>query len=99
MSTLELNSLRQTLKEMIVKECDKDVAPETIGDDDPLLGGPLRLDSLDALQICLAVKDRWDVRIEGGMEARKALTSVTTLAQTIIDARVASPSPGARSVG
>jgi acyl carrier protein len=88
MSTLELNSLRQTLKEMIVKECDKDVAPESIGDDDPLLGGgALRLDSLDALQICLAVKDRWDVRIEGGMEARKALTSVTTLAQTIIDAR------------
>lgn len=87
MSELELASLKQTLKALIVKECDKDIAPDTITDDELLIGGPLELDSLDALQICLAVKDRWDVRIEGGMEARKALASVTALAQTIIDAR------------
>ncbi len=87
MSELELASLKQTLKALIVKECDKDIAPDTITDDELLIGGPLELDSLDALQICLAVKDRWDVRIEGGMEARKALASVTALAQTIIDAK------------
>lgn len=87
MAELELTSLKQTLKALIVKECDKDIAPDTIGDDELLIGGPLELDSLDALQICLAVKDRWDVRIEGGMEARKALASVTALAQTIIDAK------------
>ena len=87
MTELHLESLRQTLKEMIVKECDKDVPPESISDDELLIGGPLDLDSLDALQICLAVKDRWEVRIEGGPDARKALASVTALAQTIIDAR------------
>lgn len=89
MADLELQSLKQTLKALIVKECDKDIAPETIGDDQQLIGGTLELDSLDALQICLAVKDRWDVRIEGGPESRKALASVTALAQTIINAKVA----------
>jgi acyl carrier protein len=89
MSELQLAALKQTLKAMIVKECDKDIAPEAIGDDELLIGGPLELDSLDALQICLAVKDRWEVRIEGGPEARKALASVSALAQTIIDAQAA----------
>jgi acyl carrier protein len=87
MSELELQSLKQTLKALIVKECDKDIAPESIDDDAQLIGGALALDSLDALQICLAVKDRWDVRIEGGPASHKALASVTALAQTIIDAK------------
>lgn len=89
MAELELESLKQTLKALIVKECDKDIAPETITDDELLIGGPLQLDSLDALQISLAVKDRWDVRIENGVEGRKALASVNALAQTIIDAKAA----------
>ena len=89
MADLELESLKQTLKALIVKECDKDIAPETIDDDELLIGGPLDLDSLDALQICLAVKDHWDVRIEGGPEARNALASVAAFAQTIIDAKAA----------
>ena len=87
MAELAIESLKQTLKALIIKECDKDIAPDAIGDDELLIGGPLELDSLDALQICLAVKDRWDVRIEGGPESRKALASVTALAQTIIDAK------------
>jgi acyl carrier protein len=87
MADLELESLKQTLKALIVKECDKDIAPDAIDDDEQLIGGALELDSLDALQICLAVKDRWDVRIEGGPESRKALASVTALAQTIITAK------------
>jgi acyl carrier protein len=87
MAPLELESLKQALKVLIVKECDKDIAPESIGDDEQLIGGALELDSLDALQISMAVKDRWDVRIEGGPEARKALASIATLAQTIVDAK------------
>ena len=87
MAELELEALKQTLKALIVKECDKDIAPEAITDDELLIGGPLELDSLDALQISLAVKDRWDVRIENGAEGRKALASVNALAQTIIDAK------------
>ena len=89
MAQLDSASLKQTLKALIIKECDKDIAPEDIGDDELLIGGPLQLDSLDALQICLAVKDRYDVRLEGN-EARKALASVSALAQSILDAKAVS---------
>jgi acyl carrier protein len=87
MSQLEIESLKSALKAMIVKECDKDFEPATIGDDVQLIGGALELDSLDALQISLAVKDKYDVRIEAGSEGRRALASVNSLAQFIIDAR------------
>jgi acyl carrier protein len=85
----EFDSLKQALKEMVIRECGKDVAPAQIGDDEQLIGGPLELDSLDALQICLAVVEGYGVRIEGGKDARKALVSITTLAQTIVAAKAA----------
>lgn len=84
----DINTLKQTLKALVVKECDKDIAPETIGDDEVLIGGKLELDSLDALQICLAVKDRYDVRLEGN-DARKALASISALAQSIVESQTA----------
>lgn len=83
------DSLKQELKAMIVKECGKDIDPAAIKDDEQLIGGPLELDSLDALQICLAVVERYGVRIEGGKDARKALASVNSLAETILAAKAA----------
>ncbi len=71
------------LKAMIVRECDKDIDPSEIGDDDRLIGGDLDLDSLDALQISMSVKERYGVRIEGGPDARKAMASVSALADFI----------------
>lgn len=87
MAQRDMENLRRALKVMIVAECDKNVEPDSIADDELLIGGPLELDSLDALQICLAVKDRYEVRIESGPEARRALTSVSALADTIAAAR------------
>jgi len=77
-------SLLQALKELIVEECEKEVLAESIGDDEQLFEAPLSLDSLDALQLCMAVKRVYDVRIEGNTAARKALKSVNTLADTIL---------------
>jgi acyl carrier protein len=71
------------LKAMILRECDKDNDPSELGDDDRLIGGELELDSLDALQISMAVKENYGVRIEGGPDARKALASVASLADFI----------------
>ena len=75
------------LKQLIIDECDKDLAVDEIADDAPLLRGDLDLDSLDVLQICMAIKVRYDVRIEGSSAARKALVSVNTLAATIASAK------------
>lgn len=78
--------LIKILKQMIVTECDKEIEPETIGDDEQLIGGGLDLDSLDALQIAMWVQKQYGVRIENGPAARKALRSVSTLADTVLDA-------------
>jgi acyl carrier protein len=78
---------KRELKQLIIDECDKDLAVDEIADDAPLLRGDLDLDSLDVLQICMAIKVRYDVRIEGSSAARKALVSVNTLAATIASAK------------
>ena len=75
--------LEDELKELIIRECDSDLAPGDIADDAALLGDALGFDSLDALQICMAVQARYGVRIEGGRETRRALRSIDALASTI----------------
>lgn len=81
-ASLERESLKNDLKRLVAAECEKDVSG--MNDDELLIGGRLALDSLDALQICLAVKNRYGVRIEGGPDARRALQSINTLADTIL---------------
>jgi acyl carrier protein len=80
-------ALIDELKRVIITECDKEVDPSEIDVDAPLMGGPLELDSLDALQIALAVKERYSVRIEGGPDGRKAFANLNALANFIIAAR------------
>jgi acyl carrier protein len=87
MATLEREKLKEDLKRLVVTECDRGVDAAAIGDDEYLIGGPLELDSLDALQICMEVMVRYGVRIEGGPEARRALLSINALADTILDSR------------
>jgi acyl carrier protein len=92
MAGLDREQLKLELKNLVKIECDKDVDVAEIGDDEVLLGGSLELDSLDALQICVEVKNRYGVRIEGGPEARRALQSINALADTILSAASESPS-------
>jgi len=70
--------LRSELKQLIVDECEIDFPPADIDDNEYLLGeaGRLGLDSLDALQIAIAVQKRYGKRIEGG--------NVNTLADYIL---------------
>ena len=56
MNELEITTLLPALKALIVKECDKDFAPESIDDNERLIGGRLELDSLDALQISMGLE-------------------------------------------
>lgn len=79
--------LKRELKELVVVECQKNhIQPDQIADDDILIGsaGRLGLDSLDALQIALAVKQKYGKRIDGGKATRMALKSIDTLADFIL---------------
>ena len=84
---MDRERLKLELKELVVTECQKNhIQPDQIADDDILLGsaGRLDLDSLDALQIALAVKQKYGKRIDGGKETRQALKSINTLADFIL---------------
>jgi acyl carrier protein len=82
MAVPDRETLKAELKRLVATECEKD---GELGDDDVLIGGPLELDSLDALQLCMEVQQRYGVRIEGGPEARRALASINTLADAILE--------------
>ena len=83
---MDREALKLELKRLVISECQKRMTPDVIDDDAPLIGnaGALNLDSLDALQIALAVKQKYGKRIDGGNQTRAALTSINTLADFIL---------------
>lgn len=61
-----------------------DVRPEDIPDDEPLIGSPrLGLDSIDALEVVLAIEKKFGVKIGSSEESRQALANINTLATYI----------------
>jgi acyl carrier protein len=61
-----------------------DIQPADIPDDEALIGSPrLGLDSIDALELVLAIEKKFGVKIGSSEESRIALASVATLAAYI----------------
>lgn len=84
--TLEKPELEQELKKLIINETDKDdYAPEEIMDDEWLFGeeSRIQLDSMDALQIVVALQAHFKVRINGDRMVRKYMMNVQDLATFI----------------
>lgn len=73
------------LKQLIVTTLKlSDFKPEDIPDAEPLIGSPkLGLDSIDALELVLAIEKQFGVKIGSSEESRKALANVQTLAAYI----------------
>jgi len=83
---MELDQLKLEIKSLIIDECDKDeLEVDDITDDEILFGSDtqVNLDSLDALQISVAIKKRYGVRIEGSGEQRDAFKNIQSLAEFI----------------
>jgi acyl carrier protein len=74
--------LRHELKALIIEACDKECTPAEITDDEILFGAeaPLQLDSLDALQISMAIKKQYGLRLPDSKETRRILSNVANLA-------------------
>jgi acyl carrier protein len=51
------------VKELLVERLVLDVDPAMIGDDQPLFGRGLELDSIDTLELAMAVEERFGVAI------------------------------------
>ena len=77
------------LKALVIKACDvKDVKPEDVPTDVPFIGGPgpLKLDSLDAMEIAMELRYQFGVELKNASTAAKAMQSFDTLADFVIDA-------------
>ncbi len=79
-------SLEKRLLDLIIKVCNvEDLPEEEIKPDDPLIGpdSPLLLDSLDSVEIVVAIQAEFNVRIDNQKLARNILRSLKTLADFI----------------
>ena len=76
------DSLNLRLKTLIIATLKLDgIRPEDIPDDAALIGSPrFGLDSIDALELVLAIEKEFGVKIGSSEESRQALGSVNTLA-------------------
>ncbi|HVW29000.1 MAG TPA: phosphopantetheine-binding protein [Polyangiaceae bacterium] len=82
------DDLKQELKRLIIEELDlRDQTPEGIDDVAPLFGEGLGLDSLDALQLAVAVEERFGITIPEDDTAKAIFASVSALAEHIARAR------------
>lgn len=79
------SAFKLELKKLIIAACNRDIAPESIGDDDTLIGSAstVGLDSLDVLQLNVAIGQRFGVRIDDTKHARRVMQSVNALADFI----------------
>jgi acyl carrier protein len=77
--------LKLDLKRLIVEECDITIDPAEIGDDDPLFGRDSRLglDSIDALQISIAIQNKFNLSITDSKQMRRVMKSMNTFADFI----------------
>ena len=81
---MDRETLKLEIKKLIVEELDlRDRSAGDIQDDAPLFGEGLGLDSLDALQLAMAIEERFGVRIPEGESARPIFASVSALAEHI----------------
>ncbi len=93
MTEVELISLKTEIKEVILKALNiKNIKPEQIGDSDPLFARDniLGLDSIDAIELIMAIQKHFNVRIADQNLARHILESIDTIAEFLIKEKAAS---------
>jgi acyl carrier protein len=82
------NVLVTEIKELIIRELNlKGKAPDDLDESAALFGEGLGLDSLDALQLAMAIEERYQVKLPEGDEVRPIFGSVAALAEFVARAR------------
>ena len=78
------NTLKQRIKTMLVENLMLQIGAAEIKDDQPLFGpGSLGLDSVDALQLVVALDKNFGLKIASPAAAREILQSVDAMAGAV----------------
>lgn len=84
----DLSELKAGIKRALIEELDlRGKTSADIDDDAPLFGAGLGLDSLDALQLAMAVEERFGVTVPEGDGGREVFASVQAIANFITQER------------
>ena len=85
---MDQNELKSSIKRALLEELDLRGRTEAdIDDEAPLFGDGLGLDSLDALQLAMAVEERFGVVVPEGEASRAIFASVNAIAAHITKAK------------
>ncbi len=85
-----MSDLKQDIKELIISSLNlSDVTPDQIVDDAPLFQEGLGLDSIDALELAVAIERKYKVSIPDEAVGKKVFSSVSALAAYVSEHRPA----------
>jgi len=85
---LDQRELKDEIKALLVDALDlRSKTPADIDDHLALFGDGLMLDSLDALQLAVALEERYGLEVPEGEEGRRIFASVQSIADEIAAAR------------
>lgn len=84
-----MDDIKLQIKELIISALElEDIKPEDIVDSDPLFGEGLGLDSIDALELGIAIRKKFGVKFSAeNADNRKHFASVDALAAYIETAK------------
>jgi acyl carrier protein len=77
-----LSDLRRRIKLALIEELDlRGKSADDIDDAAPLFGEGLGLDSLDALQLAMAIEERFGIAVPEGDAGRRVFASINAIAE------------------
>lgn len=86
MNQIQLDQLKHDIKQLIIDTLNiQDVKPEDVPNEAPLFGddNPMGLDSIDGIEIIMAVQRKYNVRMDDQNVARFILESINTIADFV----------------
>jgi acyl carrier protein len=84
------NALKQQIKTLMVENLMLQMTAAEIGDDQPLFGpGSLGLDSVDALQLVVALDKAFGLKIPDPAAAKEILRTVNTITEAVQQKKLA----------
>ncbi len=91
---MDSTALKQEIKQLMVETLMLQITADQIGDEQPLFGpGSLGLDSVDALQLVVALDKTYGFKIPSPDIARQVLQNVSTIAQAVAAHQASTKAP------
>ena len=75
----EEKSLKEQIKELIIKRLKLEISPQDIDEASPLFGDGLGLDSIDALELVVGLEQEFGISIPDEDVGKEAFASVNAL--------------------